>query len=329
MNSLQAPLLGIEIAGCGLFVPGEPVSNDELVRLNGLGVSDDWIRGRTGIDYRYTANPDLAEESTAAMAAQAGEQALMAAGLTPPYCVDSLIIATVTSDRVVQSAAAQTHEILGLEECGTHDVNAACAGFVYALDNAFSHIAAGRIDNALIIGAERTSSITDPHDKNTAVLFGDGAGAVFLRRSQDNLNSGSLSCYETTDSSQADILYCDTPETKIKMKGHETYAAGVDLLTKVSRRALEAAGLATDDVDLLIAHQANKRILMAATRPNRLNINQDRVAVTIDRYANTSSASVPMALADYLSRGMIKRGDILVLAAVGAGMTAAANVVRY
>lgn len=316
------PIMGVEIVGHGDYLPNERISNEELIEKYELDSSDEWIRTRTGIENRHiVANSKIG--TTAIMAAAAGRIALNEAHLSGPRSVDSLILATTTQDRQVPATSATVQHLLGIN-ASAYDVNAACSGFVFAAHQAYMRLAQGE-RRSLVIGAETLSRIVDWNDRSTAVLFGDGAGAVVLQETERQ-EAGLLGWHEITDGSLESILNCEHGGT-LQMEGKSVYAKAVKLVPHVARKAMEEAGVESGDIALVVPHQANKRIVEAVS--DRLGIGMDRMMWAGHNHANTSSASIPLALTEAISQKRLERGDLLLLAGFGAGMTAAASVIRY
>jgi 3-oxoacyl-[acyl-carrier-protein] synthase III len=321
------------IAGTGSALPARRVSNAELAER--IDTSDDWIVERTGIRARYIA---CEGETTATLGTDAARKALAAAGIEPS-AVDLIVLATATPDQTFPSSATKVQAALGIADCVAFDVQAVCSGFLYALSVAESMIRAGTAETALVIGSETFSRILDWEDRGTCVLFGDGAGAIVLRAEDgpadpaDKNARGVLSAKLHADGRHNELLYVDGgPSTtgtvgKLRMKGREVFRHAVVNLASVLGETLALVGLGPQDVDWLVPHQANARILEATAR--KLDLSPDRVVMTVDEHANTSAASVPLALDVAVRDGRIKRGDLLVLEAMGGGFTWGAAVVRF
>jgi 3-oxoacyl-[acyl-carrier-protein] synthase III len=313
------------ILGTGSALPARCVSNDELAQT--VDTSDEWIVARTGIRFRHIAGP---EETTATLAADAARQALDAAGLDASQ-IDLIILATATPDQTFPASATKVQAMLGIDDCVAFDVAAVCSGFLYALGVADAMIRVGGAKRALVIGAETFSRILDWEDRTTCVLFGDGAGAVVLA-GQDG-DQGILASRLHADGRYNDLLYVDGgPSTtgtvgKVRMKGPDVFKHAVKNLASVLNEVLADAGLTADAVDWVVPHQANARILDATAR--KLGLDASKLVVTVDVHANTSAASVPLALDKAVRDGRIKRGNIVVLEAMGGGFTWGASVLRY
>lgn len=319
------------VAGCGGYLPARVVRNDDLART--LDTSDEWIAGRTGIRQRHIAADG---EKTSDLARIAAERALAAAGMKAVE-VDLVVLATTTPDETFPATAARVQAAIGMTRGIAFDVQAVCSGFVYALAVADNFLRLGQARTALVIGAETFSRILDWSDRGTAVLFGDGAGAVVLRA--EPIRSGSpprgvLSTHLHADGRLHDALYVDggpssTPGRVgvVKMNGKEVFRHAVDKLAAVVEEALAANGLSGRDIDWLVPHQANRRIIDAMAR--KLGLGPDRVVVTVDRHANTSAASIPLALWDADRTGRLKPGQLVLLEAIGGGLTWGAAVLRW
>ncbi|TPG41369.1 ketoacyl-ACP synthase III [Sphingomonas koreensis] len=317
------------ITGTGSALPARRVSNAELAET--VDTSDEWIVERTGIRFRHIAGPD---ETTATLAADAARAALAAAG-AEAATIDLIVLATATPDQTFPSSATKVQAMLGIDDCVAFDVAAVCSGFLYALQVADSMIRASAAKRALVIGAETFTRLLDWEDRGTCVLFGDGAGAVVLEAqdSEEATGRGILATRLHADGRHNDLLYVDGgPSTtgtvgKLRMKGREVFRHAVVNLAAVMTETLDVAGLAIDEVDWVVPHQANARILDATAR--KLGLEPGRVIVTVDRHANTSAASVPLALDTAVRDGRIKQGDVVVLEAMGGGFTWGAAALRF
>ncbi|MDC7811938.1 ketoacyl-ACP synthase III [Sphingomonas koreensis] len=317
------------IAGTGSALPPRRVSNAELAEQ--VDTSDEWIVERTGIRFRHIAADG---ETTSTLATDAARAALAAAGIEAA-AIDLIVLATATPDQTFPASATKVQAALGINDCVAFDVAAVCSGFLYALQVAESMIRAGSAEKALVIGAETFSRILDWEDRATCVLFGDGAGAIVLeaQASEAAGGRGVLATKLHADGRHNQLLYVDGgPSTtgtvgKLRMKGKEVFRHAVVNLASVMGESLAAAGLEASDVDWVVPHQANARILDATAK--KLGLAPEKVIVTVDRHANTSAASVPLALDAAVRDGRIKRGDLLVLEAMGGGFTWGASVVRF
>jgi 3-oxoacyl-[acyl-carrier-protein] synthase III len=314
MPSVPPSARGAVITGWGTALPDKIVTNDDL-RASGLDTSDEWIVARTGIKERRIGG------STASLSTEAGRQAIEMSGLDPRQ-IDALVLATTTPDRTIPGTSSTVQLQLGLS-CGAFDVNAACSGFTYALVVAHGLIAIGS-ERVLVIGTDTLSRVTDWDDRNTAVLFADGAGAVVLEAVEGR---GQLLGWDLdADGSAEELLYADIGGY-IKMDGKEVFRRAVRIMVDSAEKSMKAAGVRADDIALVVPHQANARIIKAAC--DRLGIGLDRAVVVLDRTGNTSSASIPLALADALDNGRVEEGDLILLVGFGAGMTAASTVIRW
>ena len=322
---MTGPKLRAVIKGTGSALPSQRVSNAELAER--VDTSDEWITERTGIKFRHIASLG---ETTATLGAAAAQNALDAAGMQASG-IDLIIVATATPDQTFPASATKIQNILGANGCSAFDVAAVCSGFLYAFSVAESMIRAGSAKNALVIGSETFSRIVDWEDRTTCVLFGDGAGAVVL--SGEIGTRGALATKLHADGAHNELLYVDGgPSTtgtvgKLRMKGQEVFRHAVTNLANVMGETLDAAGLGAQDVDWVVPHQANARIIDATVR--KLGLAKDKVIMTVDQHANTSAASVPLALDVAVRDGRIKVGDVIVLEAMGGGFTWGASVVRF
>jgi 3-oxoacyl-[acyl-carrier-protein] synthase-3 len=321
------PLRSI-LAGCGGYLPERIVTNDELART--VDTSDEWIRERTGIRQRHFAAP---HETAAFMGTAAARLALADAGATVDD-VDAIILATSTPDQAFPATALRVQAELGVRRGFGFDLSAACAGFIYGLSVADGMLRAGQVRGVLVIGSEVYSRILNWQDRGTCVLFGDGAGAVFLRanRVTDDDRTGVLSTHIHAQGTLGDILYVDgavgRPDKPghLVMNGREVFRHAVTRLAEAVEEALAANGLKHADIDWLVPHQANSRIIHAMGK--KLGLPQERVVITVDRHANTSAASVPLALAEARADGRIRGGDLVLLEALGGGLTWGSALVR-
>jgi 3-oxoacyl-[acyl-carrier-protein] synthase-3 len=312
------------IKGTGSALPKRRVSNAELAAK--VDTSDEWITERTGIKFRHIAGPD---ETTATLGAEAARNALDAAGMTEAD-IDLIIVATCTPDQTFPAAATKVQHILGHHGGVAFDVAAVCSGFLYGFSVAESMIRAGSAKNALVIGAETMTRLLDWEDRGTCVLFGDGAGAVVL--SGEVGERGVLATQLHADGRHNELLYVDGgPSTtgtvgKLRMQGREVFRHAVTNLASVMHEVLEQAELEPADIDWVVPHQANARIIDATVK--KLGLPTERVVLTVSEHANTSAASVPLALDVAVRDGRIKAGDVVVLEAMGGGFTWGASVVR-
>ena len=313
------------VLGTGSALPKRRVTNEELAET--VETSDAWIVERTGIRSRYIASDD---ETTASLATDAGRRALESAGLNAAE-IDLIVLATATPDQTFPSSATKVQAALGITDCIAFDVHAVCTGFLYALSVADSMLRSGGAKKALVIGSETFSRILDWTDRGTCVLFGDGAGALVL--SAEQTEAGILATKLHADGRHNDLLFVDGgPSTtgtvgKLRMKGREVFRHAVVNLAEVMNEVLETAGLTAEDVDWVVPHQANARILDATAK--KLGLPQEKVVVTVGEHANTSAASVPLAFDTAVRDGRIKRGDLVILEAMGGGFTWGAAALRY
>jgi 3-oxoacyl-[acyl-carrier-protein] synthase-3 len=319
------------ITGTGSHIPERVVTNHDLEKI--MDTSDQWIRERTGISERRIAGEG---ETTTTLAEAACRRAIEAADVDPAE-IDLFIMGTTTPDLIFPSSACLIQKNLGLPDCAAMDVNAACSGFMYALSIADKYIRCGDARNALVCGSETLSQMTNWSSRDTAVLFGDGAGAVVLEASEE---PGILSTHIHANGHHADLLKTDEGVSRgfgdmsknegkpeIRMRGNEVFKVAVRTLGRIVDETLGANGLQKSDLDWLIPHQANLRIIAATAR--MLDMNMDHVVVTVDRHGNTSAASVPLALDEAVRDGRIKRGDLLLLEAFGGGFTWGSALVSY
>ncbi|MBN8925030.1 MAG: 3-oxoacyl-ACP synthase [Rhodospirillales bacterium 69-11] len=315
------------LAGTGAYLPSRVVTNDELART--VDTSDAWIQERTGIRQRHFAAP---HETAAFMGTEAARAALAAAGATAAD-VDGIILATSTPDQAFPATALRVQAALGVTRGFGFDLSAACAGFIYGLSVADNMIRAGGAKGVLVIGSEVYSRILNWEDRGTCVLFGDGAGAVFLRAGDGSgSDRGILSTHIHAQGTLGDILYVDGAVGQrdkpgvLVMNGREVFRHAVTRLAEAVEEALAANGLGHRDVDWLVPHQANRRIIDAMGR--KLGLPPERVVVTVDRHANTSAASVPLALAEAIADGRIRPGSLVLLEALGGGLAWGSALVR-
>jgi 3-oxoacyl-[acyl-carrier-protein] synthase-3 len=305
---------GAVITGWGSALPPKTLTNQDLADM-GLDTSDEWIVERTGIRERRVGG------TTAGLSAEAGRQALGMSGLDPAS-IDAVILATTTPDRAVPATSATVAAELGLR-CGAFDINAACSGFTYAMIAAHGLIAIGA-ERLLVIGTDTLARITDWEDRNTAVLFADGSGAVVLEAVE---GKGQLLAWDLdADGSAERYLYAEIGGF-LKMDGKEVFRRAVRIMVDSAEKTMHAAGVTADDIALVVPHQANTRIIKAAC--DRLGVPIERAAIVLDRTGNTSSASIPLALVDAIDHDRVHEGDLVLLVGFGAGMTAASAVIRW
>ncbi|MFI5258533.1 MAG: beta-ketoacyl-ACP synthase III [Candidatus Limnocylindrales bacterium] len=330
---MTRPLSGVHLTGWGAYAPSLVLTNADLERM--VETNDEWIVSRTGIRQRRIAGPD---ESTSSMAAVAGLRAIATAGLQPDD-IDLIIVGTLTPDYPMPSTAALVKDAIGNKRAAAMDVGAACSGFVYGYATAHAYVSSGMARHVLVIGAETLSRCTDFTDRSTCILFGDGAGAAVLSASDEP--GGTLGIEMRTEPSGAYLIWLPAGgatrpasestlaahEHFMKMKGTETFKMAVRTLGSTATASLAKAGLGLNDVDLVIPHQANIRIIEALAKS--LDFPMERVFVNVDRYGNTSAASVPLALAEAVAAGRVKKGNRLLLVAFGAGVTSGAITLEW
>lgn len=327
------------IAGCGSYLPENVVTNEELSEK--VDTNDEWIVARTGIRQRHIAAEG---QQTSDLALAAAERALEHAGIAASE-VDLLVLATTTPDQTFPATATKVQHRLGMTNGAAFDLQAVCSGFVYGLAVADNFIRAGQAKTVVLIGAETFSRILDWEDRTTCVLFGDGAGAVVLRAAENgedaeqagesghNRGRGVLSTHIHSDGATNDLLYVDGGPSStqtvghVRMNGREVFRHAVTNLASIVDETLDANGLAADDIDWLVPHQANKRILDSTAR--KLGLPTEKIVVTVERHANTSAASIPLALDEAVKDGRIKTGDLVLLEAMGGGLTWGAGLVRW
>ncbi|RPE81259.1 beta-ketoacyl-ACP synthase III [Vulcaniibacterium tengchongense] len=317
------------IAGTGSYLPPKVLTNDDLAKF--VDTSDEWIATRTGIRERHVVE----DETTSDLAFHAATRALEAAGVAAGE-LDLIVVGTTTPDLIFPSTACLLQARLGAEGCGAFDVNAACSGFLYALSVADKFIRAGAAKTVLVVGSETLTKMLDWGDRSTCVLFGDGAGAVVLKADRE---TGILSTHLHADGAKKELLWNpvgvsagfkpDEPNAGVRvlMTGNEVFKHAVKALDSVVEETLEANGLDRHDIDWLIPHQANLRIIEATAK--RLDMPMDRVIVTVDKHGNTSSGSVPLALDEAVRSGKVQRGQLLLLEAFGGGFTWGSALLRY
>lgn len=328
---MKEPKPLVEIVSTGRWLPDRVLTNADLENM--VDTSDEWIRERTGIRERRIADVGAAE-----MGAHASRIAMERAGVHAGE-VDAIVVSTATPDRLLPSTACDLQAILGATNAAAYDISAACSGFIYALQVAEGQLMTGRAEVALVVATEKMSSIVDWDDRSTAVLFGDGAGAVILKRASNS--RGILSSFIRSDGTLAQLLWrphggalhpldstvLDEKSHLVKMEGREVFKAAVRSMAEAADQALLRAGLTGDEIDLLIPHQANIRIIEATAK--YAGIPMDKVYVNIDRYGNMSSATIPVALDEALEQGRFGKGANILTVAFGAGFTWASNVIRW
>ena len=322
------------ISGCGSYLPKRIVTNEELAKT--IDTSDEWIVERTGIRQRHIAAEG---QYTSDLALKAAERALHHAGVAVSD-IDLIIVATTTPDNTFPATATKVQHLLGMTRGAAFDIQAVCSGFVFALSVADNMIKGGQAETIVVIGAETFSRILDWEDRGTCVLFGDGAGAVVLQAVDTDDNQtvdasvrGILSTHIHSNGSTRDLLYVDGGPSStqtvghVRMVGREVFRHAVTNLANIVGETLATHGLHADDLDWLVPHQANKRILDSTAR--KLGMSAERVVVTVDRHANTSAASIPLALDEAVKDGRIQRGDLVLMEAMGGGLTWGSSLVRW
>ncbi len=314
------------IKSTGSYLPEKILTNQDLEKM--VDTSDEWIFQRSGIKQRHIAAED---ETTADMAIVAARLALSRSGLSPAD-IDGVIVATTTPDQTFPSVAVKVQAALGVGACLAFDLQAVCSGFVYALSVADNFIKARQAQRIIVVGAEKMSSIVDWEDRTTCVLFADGAGAVILEACDDG-REGVISSHLYANVKHADILQTTGGTSSngqsgvIEMQGREVFKHAVSCMADVVREAIEYNGLSAADIDWLVPHQANIRIIESTAK--KLNMTMDKVVVSVDHHGNTSAASIPLALDEAVTDGRIKRGDLLLMEAMGGGLTWGSALVRY
>ncbi|MGB8816584.1 MAG: beta-ketoacyl-ACP synthase III [Rhizobiaceae bacterium] len=318
------------VRGIGSATPKRAMANADFEGM--LETSDEWIVQRTGIRQRYIAD---ASETTASLGADAARAALANAGLTVAD-IDMIIVATATPDNTFPATAVDIQNRLDMKHGFAFDIQAVCTGFVYAMTTADVYIRSGMVHRVIVIGAETFSRILDWNDRTTCVLFGDGAGAVILEAAEGKgltSDRGILAAKLRSDGSHKQKLYVDggpsTTQTvgHLRMEGREVFKHAVGMITDVIEDSFEEAGIKAEDIDWFVPHQANKRIIDASAK--KLEISEDKVVITVDHHGNTSAASVPLALAEAVGDGRIKRGNLILLEAMGGGFTWGAMLLRW
>jgi 3-oxoacyl-[acyl-carrier-protein] synthase-3 len=331
INGSPVPYRAV-ITGCGSFVPDKILTNDDLAKM--VDTTDEWITSRTGIKVRHIANDS---ETTALLATEAAKKALADAKLEPAD-LELIIVATITPEMVFPSTASFVQRSLHASKAWVFDLCAACSGFVYGLSIVQQFLESGRFKNALVIGAETLTKITDWTDRTSCILFGDGAGAVILER--HNTGQGILYSTMSSDGERWEALNCqaygsrypadkkldDPKKIYMQIKGREVYQQAIRRIVEAVTECLHACDLGLDDIKMMISHQMNGRIIESAAK--RLKLPDEKVFINIAEYGNTSAASVPIAFDGCVKQGKIKQGDIVIFVAFGAGLTWGANVVR-
>ncbi len=324
-----------EIVGTGIYLPEKVLTNSDLEKT--LDTSDEWIRTRTGIQERRIAQKD---ESSSTLGAHAAKNALKDAGLSPDE-LDMIIVCTSTPDVLYPSTACFVQKNIGASKASAYHISAVCSGFVFGLSIAEQYIKSGRYENVMVIGAEVNSRIMDWTDRTTCILFGDGAGAAILKRVEKDEPIGVLSSHIHSDGNHSDVLIVpggigrepvnheavDNKMYCLKMSGQSTFKMAVRRMSEVSRECLEFNGLTTEDVDLVVPHQANRRII--ETVAGKLGVSMDKFFVNIHKYGNTSAASIPIALHEARECGKTQPGSLSLLTVLGAGLTWGAAAIRW
>ncbi len=323
-----------KVVGIGSFVPEKILTNEELCNI--VDTSDEWITSRTGIKERRIAEDGL---TTSDIAAAAAKKAIKISGLNPQD-IELILVGTVTPDMIFPSTSCIVQNKLGLKNAAAFDISAGCSGFIYSLSVADSFIKSGKYKNVLVIGADLLSRITDYADRSTCVLFGDGGGAVVLTANAEN-NRGILSTHMHSEGGHnetlmlkaggslmpASIISVNNGEHYIKMKGAELFKYAVNYLRDVAEEAMESNNFKPEDIDLFVPHQANVRIIEATAK--KLRFPMKKVFVNVEKYGNTSSGSIPIALDEAYSSGRIKESSVVLIDAIGAGLTWASSIIRW
>lgn len=330
---MKSPKPRVEIVSTGRYLPDRVLTNADLERM--VDTSDEWIRERTGIRERRIADPDM---GAAEMGARAARVAMDRAGITPGE-VDFLVVSTATPDRLLPSTACDMQALIGAGNAAAYDVAAACTGSIYALSIAEAHLVAGQGEIALVVATEKMSAIADWSDRSTCVLFGDGAGAWVLRRAQNG--RGILSSFVRSDGTLAELLWrpaggaripmdhavVDERSYLLRMAGREVFKSAVRSMAEAADQALLRAGVTGEEIDLMIPHQANIRIIESTARYT--GIPMDKVFVNIEKYGNMSSATLPVAMDEALEQGRLQSGSRVLMVAFGAGLTWGSMVVKW
>jgi len=333
INGRTTPYRAV-ITGCGSFAPAKTLTNEDLAKM--VNTSDEWIRTRTGIKVRHIAADN---ETTAFLATEAAKNALKMANLDAAD-IELIIVATITPEMVFPSTASFVQRALGAKRAWVFDLAAACSGFVYGLGIVQQFMENGRLKNALVIGAETLTKITNWDDRTSCILFGDGAGAVVLERNDDG-RRGILYSTMFSDGDRWEALNCqaygsrypadkqldDPKKIYMEIRGREVYQQAIRRIVETVIECMDNCGLSVDDVRMVVSHQMNARIIESSAK--RLNLPVEKVFININEYGNTSAASVPIAFDECVRTGKIKRGDIVILVAFGAGLTWGANVIQF
>ena len=314
------------VIGCGSYLPKKVVTNSDLEKT--LDTSNEWIIERTGIKQRHIVGDN---ESTSDMAAAAAQEAIKNSGIKAEE-IDLIIVATTTPDNIFPSTAARVQSIINAKNAAAFDIQAVCSGFVFALSTVDKYIKSGEYKNVLVIGAESITRIVDWQDRNTCILFGDGAGAILLK-AQENSDRGILATNIFSDGTLRDILYVDggpgsvKNSGTIKMQGKEVFKHAVSKLSECTELALAKTGIKSENVDWVIPHQANIRIMEGVIK--RLGIPPEKLISTVAHHANTSAASIPLAICSAVQAGKLKKNDVIAIQAIGGGLTWGACIVKW
>ena len=307
-----------KIISTGSYLPQKVLTNHDIERM--IDTSNEWIIERTGIEKRHIAS---AKESSADMAYEASKDALKNSEINIDE-IDMIIVATTTPERKFPSTAVLLQNKLDLKDCFAFDINAACTGFVFAVDIADKYIKSGTVKNTLIVGTEKITSLLDWKDRNTCVLFGDGAGAIILTNSNE---PGIISSKIGSDGSYKDLLTVNTDSEFIEMKGNDVFKIAVKTLGKLAMATLDENNISADELDWFIPHQANSRIIAAIAK--KIKLSPDKIIMTVNKHGNTSTASIPLALDDSNKKGLLKKGNLIMFEAFGAGFTWGSNLLRF
>ena len=307
-----------KIISTGSYLPKKVLTNQDIERI--VDTSNEWIIERTGIEERHIAST---EESSVDMAYHASLDAIEGSNIKAQD-IDMIVVATTTPERKFPSTAVLLQNKLDLKNCSAFDINAACTGFVYAIDIANQYIKNGTSKNVLVVGTEKITSLLDWKDRNTCVLFGDGAGAVLLSTSE---SPGIISSTIVSDGSYKDLLTVNTDPEFIEMKGNDVFKIAVNTLGELATSTLEKNNISADELDWFIPHQANSRIILAIAK--KIKLPKEKIIITVNKHGNTSAASIPLALDDSNKKGLLKEGNLIMFEAFGAGFTWGSNLLRF
>ena len=307
-----------KIIATGSYLPKKILTNQDIERI--VDTSNDWIIERTGIEQRHIAST---EESSVDMAYHASLDAIESSKIDTQD-IDMIVVATTTPERKFPSTAVLLQNKLDLKNCSAFDINAACTGFVYAIDIADQYIKNGAVKNVLVIGTEKITSLLDWKDRNTCVLFGDGAGAVLLSASE---TPGIISSTIVSDGSYKDLLTVNTEPEFIEMKGNDVFKIAVNTLGELAIATLNKNNISAEELDWFIPHQANSRIILAIAK--KIDLPKEKIIITVNKHGNTSAASIPLALDDSNKKGLLKEGNLIMFEAFGAGFTWGSNLLRF